>query len=237
MACSSSRRRRRPRSSSACRRCMSGLSEPRVGQLASLRLCVSGRPAALPMCWRGVAELRSSGHRALRHDRDVMNMSNPHDGDRRPGSVGSAARCRGPPRRNDEICGRGPERLRRVLGAPDADGRRIPRTDGSDRRHRRVRRRWLPSIVGRSKDLIITGGFNVYPRRSRSCSPSIRRRRSRGRRRALRRVGEDRGRLCRDPDAVTEAELIEWWRSGSPRQAAAPRAVPRCPARNALGRW
>jgi malonyl-CoA/methylmalonyl-CoA synthetase len=95
-----------------------------------------------------------------------MNVSNPYDGERRPGTVGlplpgvelrlSAA--------DDEIQLRGPNvftgywRNDDATAASFVDGwfrtGDVGRVDGDG----------YISIVGRTKELIITGGYNVYPR-------------------------------------------------------------------------
>jgi malonyl-CoA/methylmalonyl-CoA synthetase len=149
-------------------------ASPRVRELASLRLCVSGS-APLP------AEL----HHRLRTDGNVfvlerygmtetiMNVSNPYDGERRPGTVGIPlpgveVRLGGvdgaPPGEPGEILLRGPNVFSGYWERPEAT--RDAFVDG-----------WFRSgdigeydadgylaIVGRAKELIISGGFNVYPR-------------------------------------------------------------------------
>ena len=100
----------------------------------------------------------------------VMNVSNPYDGERRPGTVGlPAARGRAPPgrRRQGEVAG-----ARARTCSPATGGDPTPTAEAFDRRrlvpHRRPRRARRATATcassGRSKELIITGGFNVYPR-------------------------------------------------------------------------
>jgi malonyl-CoA/methylmalonyl-CoA synthetase len=138
----------------------------RVEELAGLRLCVSGS-APLP------AEL----HRAL-SDRTrqqvlerygmtetLMNVSNPYDGERRPGSVGlplpgvEVRLAEG-----GEIQVRGPNVFGGYWERPEAtadsfvDGWFCTGDLGSFDPDGYLR------ILGRSKEMIISGGLNVYPR-------------------------------------------------------------------------
>jgi len=144
-------------------------ASPRVGELRRLRLCVSGS-APLP------AELherlaRDSGQRVLERygmTETLMNVSNPYEGDRRPGAVGlplpgvEVRLAGGDP---GEILLRGPNVFRGYWERPDATAEAF---DGDG---------WFRSgdigsldpdgylrIVGRAKELIISGGYNVYPR-------------------------------------------------------------------------
>ena len=142
---------------------------PRVGELRALWLCVAGS-AALP------AELferleRAGGQRVLERygmTETLMNVSNPHDGERRPGSVGfplpgCEVRLEGGD--EGEILLRGANVFSGYWGSPEA----TPAACDEDG--------WFRSgdlaardpdgylrILGRSKELIITGGYNVYPR-------------------------------------------------------------------------
>ena len=140
----------------------------RVKELAGLRLCVSGS-APLPAEVFDRIE-RSGGQRVLERygmTETVMNLSNPYDGERRPGSVGfplPGVEIRLSAGDTGEILVRGPNVFKGYWRNPVAtkasfrDGwfatgdvaERDP--DGYIR------------IVGRNKELIITGGFNVYPR-------------------------------------------------------------------------
>jgi malonyl-CoA/methylmalonyl-CoA synthetase len=142
----------------------------RVGELAALRLCVSGS-APLP------AELHeritsAAGVRVLERygmTETFMNVSNPYDGERRPGTVGfplPGVELRlegGEP--TGQILLRGPNvfpgywrREEATRDAFDDDGwfrtGDIGTFDDDGYLH----------IVGRAKELIISGGFNVYPR-------------------------------------------------------------------------
>lgn len=139
---------------------------PRVGELERLRLCVSGSaplPAELHLRIAECARQRVLERYGLTET--MMNVSNPCEGERRPGSVGmplpgvelrlsdaGEIEVRGP-----NVFGgywRQPQATRASfrdgwfctgdLGSFDADG--------------------YLRILGRSKELIISGGFNVYPR-------------------------------------------------------------------------
>ena len=143
-----------------------------------MRVCISGSAPLLPETHR--EWLERTGHVILERygmSETGMNASNPYDGERRPGSVGlplpgvslrvvdavSGAPLAAGAVGMIEVSGpnvfpgywRMPDRTRAEfradgyfvtgdLGRFDADG--------------------YLHIVGRSKDLIITGGFNVYPR-------------------------------------------------------------------------
>jgi malonyl-CoA/methylmalonyl-CoA synthetase len=146
-------------------------ASPRVGELAALRLCVSGSAPLASETWEALAV---HGHQRILErygmTETVMNISNPHDGDRRPGSVGLAlpgveVRLLGDGAGPGEIVLRGPNVLRSYWERPDATAEAFTE-DG-----------WFRTgdlgefdpdgylrIVGRSKELIIAGGFNVYPR-------------------------------------------------------------------------
>jgi malonyl-CoA/methylmalonyl-CoA synthetase len=143
-------------------------SSPRVGELANLRLCVSGS-APLPASLHD--ELATAaGIRVLERygmTETIMNLSNPYDGERRAGTVGFP--LPGVEVRLDEPSGeillRGPNVFPGYWNRPDAT--RDSFTDDG----------WFHSgdigahdpdgylrIVGRAKELIISGGYNVYPR-------------------------------------------------------------------------
>jgi malonyl-CoA/methylmalonyl-CoA synthetase len=143
-------------------------ASPRVRELAALRLCVSGS-APLPASVHDDLAARA-GVRVLERygmTETIMNVSNPYDGERRAGTVGFP--LPGVELQLDdgtgEILLRGPNVFPGYWRRPDAT--RDAFTDDG----------WFRSgdvgafdpdgylrIVGRAKELIISGGFNVYPR-------------------------------------------------------------------------
>jgi malonyl-CoA/methylmalonyl-CoA synthetase len=162
---------------------------PRAAELAALRLCVSGS-APLP------AELHErlcqvSGQRVLERygmTETVMNISNPYDGERRPGSVGlplpgvevrlaGDAGHRGASDMGNgdtgtgdaaaagEIELRGPNVFRGYWNDPDATASAFT-PDGWFRTGDVAERDpdGYYRIVGRARELIISGGYNVFPR-------------------------------------------------------------------------
>jgi malonyl-CoA/methylmalonyl-CoA synthetase len=143
----------------------------RVAELASLRLCVSGSAPLSPQIWNA---LRDRGDQSIVErygmTETVMLTSNPYEGDRRPGTVGLAlpgveVRLHEPGADNvGEIVVRGPNIFAGYLNRPDANAEAFL----ADNWFRtgdlgRFDSDGYLEIVGRSKDLIITGGYNVYP--------------------------------------------------------------------------
>jgi malonyl-CoA/methylmalonyl-CoA synthetase len=139
----------------------------RLGALGRLRLCVSGSAPLPPALFERLAE--GSGQRILERygmTETGINVSNPYDGERRPGSVGFP--LPGVELRlaaSGEIELRGPNVFSGYWGRPEATAAAFT-ADG-----------WFRTgdvgefdpggylrIVGRARELIITGGFNVYPR-------------------------------------------------------------------------
>ncbi len=145
---------------------------------ADMRLFVSGSAPLLPDTHREF--LQRTGHAILERygmTETLMNTSNPYDGPRRPGTVGPplpgidirvARHCAGPDQSDDaagalEVRGpnvfagywQDPEKTR---GEFTADGwfktGDLGRIDADGYVH----------IVGRAKDLVISGGYNVYPK-------------------------------------------------------------------------
>jgi malonyl-CoA/methylmalonyl-CoA synthetase len=139
----------------------------RLAELGRLRLCVSGS-APLPADLHAAITAGTGHHPIERYGmtETVMNVSTPYDGERRPGTVGlplpgvEVRLADG----TDEILLRGPNVFAGYRSRPDATAESF--VDG-----------WFRSgdigsfdpdgylrIVGRSTDLVISGGFNVYPR-------------------------------------------------------------------------
>ncbi len=140
----------------------------RVGELARLRLCVSGS-AALPAELHQALVERGGQHVLERYGmtETLMLVSNPYAGERRPGSVGlplPGVELRLSNGREGEILVRGPNVFAGYWERPAATAESF--RDG-----------WFRTgdvgildpdgylrILGRSKELIISGGLNVYPR-------------------------------------------------------------------------
>jgi malonyl-CoA/methylmalonyl-CoA synthetase len=143
-------------------------ASPRAGELASLRLLVSGSAALPPTVFERLAE--RAGQRVLERygmTETIMNVSNPHDGERRPGTVGLP--LPGVELRLAEGDG---QVLLRGPNVFDGYWRNQEATAEAFDEHGWFRTGDLGSldergylrIEGRSKELIITGGYNVHPR-------------------------------------------------------------------------
>jgi malonyl-CoA/methylmalonyl-CoA synthetase len=139
----------------------------RATELSALRLCVSGSAPLPADLW---ARLAGSGVEVLERygmSETLLTLSNPLDGERRPGSVGvplpgvEAAVLEPDEHGVGELVVRGPALFRGYWG------RRAPVTDAAG---------WFATgdlvsvagdgyvtIRGRRTELIITGGHNVYP--------------------------------------------------------------------------
>jgi malonyl-CoA/methylmalonyl-CoA synthetase len=145
---------------------------------AHMRLFVSGSAPLLPDTHQ--AFLQRTGHAILERygmTETSMNTSNPYDGERRPGTVGTplpgtelriADPQSGRPLTSGEIGVievRGPQLFAGYWGLPEKTQAEF-RPDGffvtGDLG--KIDSRGYVHIVGRAKDLIISGGFNVYPK-------------------------------------------------------------------------
>jgi malonyl-CoA/methylmalonyl-CoA synthetase len=140
---------------------------PRVAQLGKLRLCVSG---SAPLSAELHERIRAaSGQTILERygmTETLMLTTNPYDGERRAGTVGlpfPGVEVR--LSETSEIEVRGPNVFAGYLDRPDATAEAF--TDDGWFRTGDIGSfdddRYL-SIVGRAKELIISGGYNVYPR-------------------------------------------------------------------------
>jgi malonyl-CoA/methylmalonyl-CoA synthetase len=141
----------------------SGVAE----RLRSLRLLVSGS-APLPAALAEKLE-RLTGQVPLERygmTETVMLTSNPYDGPRKPGTVGLplpgvSVRLSA----SGEVEVRGPNVIDAYYERPDADGEAF--TDDGWFRTGDIGERdedGFLRLIGRSKELIISGGYNVYPR-------------------------------------------------------------------------
>jgi malonyl-CoA/methylmalonyl-CoA synthetase len=140
----------------------------RAAELSALRLCVSGSaplPAALHEKLEAAAGVRVLERYGMTET--VMLVSNPYEGERRAGTVGfplPGVDLRLAPG-SGEVEVRGPNVFSGYWNRPDAT-RDAFTEDGWFRTGDIAERDGdgYLQIVGRSKELIISGGFNVYPR-------------------------------------------------------------------------
>lgn len=142
------------------------VANPRIEELSTMRLGVSGSAPLPADLHRAIAQ--RIGRPPLERygmSETVMLTSNPYDGERRAGSVGFP--LPGVDVRlgaNGEIEVRGPNVFTGYLDRPEATAESF---DGSWFRTGdlgEVDADGYLHIVGRSKELIISGGFNVFPR-------------------------------------------------------------------------
>ena len=139
----------------------------RSGDLAALRLCVSGSAPLAADLWHRLARRRREGPRALRHDRDAVDPLEPSAGRapsrfrRRPPSRGGGRPSTTPTSTGWASCSCAARRCAAATGAADdahrpdgwfATGDLVSVADDG-----------YVTIRGRRTELIITGGHNVYP--------------------------------------------------------------------------
>ena len=153
-------------------------AEAREERPNPLRLYVAGSAALSPQAFERFEEL--FGERILERygmTETGMNLTNPYDGERRPGTVGGPfpgqeARVVGvesreplPPDEVGEIEVRGPHVFVGYWERPDATGE-VFDEDGwfATGDLGSVSEDGYFTISGRTKELIISGGYNVYPR-------------------------------------------------------------------------
>jgi malonyl-CoA/methylmalonyl-CoA synthetase len=138
-------------------------ASPRVGDLSRLRLAVSGSaPLAADLHGRirtagGVDVLERYGMTET-----LMTISNPYDGERRPGTVGFGFPGVEVDVRDEEIMVRGPTIFSGYWERPAATAEKF---DGDWFRtgDLAVVDDGYVTIKGRDSDLIVSGGYNVYP--------------------------------------------------------------------------
>jgi malonyl-CoA/methylmalonyl-CoA synthetase len=142
-------------------------ASPRLGDLARLRLCVSGSAPLAAALFDKIAA--GAGQRIVERygmSETLMNISNPVDGERRPGSVGLPLPGVDVELAADgEILLRGPNLFSGYWQNDAATAAAF--TEGGWFRSGDLGERAADgyySIVGRAKELIISGGFNVHPR-------------------------------------------------------------------------
>jgi malonyl-CoA/methylmalonyl-CoA synthetase len=144
------------------------IESTRVEELARLRLCVSGS-APLPADLHTRFEARTGQRIVERYGmtETVMLVSNPIEGERRPGSVGLPLpgvemRLVGDP---GEIEVRGPNVFTGYWERPEANAEAF-RADGFFRTGDlgELDDAGYLTITGRARELLISGGYNVYPR-------------------------------------------------------------------------
>jgi malonyl-CoA/methylmalonyl-CoA synthetase len=144
-------------------------ASPRAAELGRLRLCVSGSAPLPPTVFERLAT--RAGQRVLERygmTETVMNVSNPYDGERRPGTVGlplPGVELRLAGGDQGEVLVRGPNVFSGYWGNPAATAAAFD-TDGWFRTGDlgSFDEQGYLRIEGRGKELIITGGYNVHPR-------------------------------------------------------------------------
>ena len=157
-----------------------GCSRPRLTREAAarMRLFVSGSAPLLAETHRSSRRADRAAHpRRYGMTETGMNASNPYDGERRAGTVGSPlpgveVRVTDPraarrlPGRGRDDRGARTERVPGLLADAGEDARPSCATTASSSPaiSARIDARGYVTIVGRGKDLIISGGYNVYPK-------------------------------------------------------------------------
>jgi malonyl-CoA/methylmalonyl-CoA synthetase len=140
---------------------------PRVDELARLRLCVSGSAPLPAELHQALAERGQQVLERYGMTETLMLVSNPYDGERRPGSVGfplPGVELRFSDGHEGEIHVRGPTVFAGYWERPEATAESF--IDGWFRTGDlgSIDSDGYIQIRGRSKELIISGGLNVYPR-------------------------------------------------------------------------
>jgi malonyl-CoA/methylmalonyl-CoA synthetase len=137
----------------------------RAGELSRLRLAVSGSAALSADLHRAVTE--AGGPAILERygtTETLMNLSNPYDGERRPGTVGlplAGVEIRF--RADGELEVRARSCFAGYWGRPEATAAALAGGWYRTGDLASVDPDGYVRILGRSKELVISGGFNVYP--------------------------------------------------------------------------
>jgi acyl-CoA synthetase (AMP-forming)/AMP-acid ligase II len=141
----------------------------RAAELAMLRLAVSGSAGLPAQLHESIAAV--SGTSILERygtTETLMSLSNPYEGDRRAGTVGIPLpgveiRLAGNAGASGELLVRGPSLFSGYFGLPEATAEAFD--DGWYRTGdiASVDKDGYVTILGRMKELVISGGFNVYP--------------------------------------------------------------------------
>ena len=142
------------------------MASDRAGELATLRLCVSGSAPLAAELWRRLADEGVQVLERYGMTETLLTLSNPLDGERRPGSVGvpfprvEAAVDDPDDEGVGELLVRGPSLCRGYWGRPEAITQAGWFATGD---LASVAEDGYVTIRGRRTELIITGGHNVYP--------------------------------------------------------------------------
>lgn len=144
-------------------------ANPRATELARLRLCVSGSAPLPAELWRTLAAQGTPVLERYGMSETLLTLSNPLDGERRPGTVGTplpgveAAIDQPDEHGVGELVVRGPSLCRGFWGRPEATAAMW--VDGwfATGDLAAVDDDGCVAIRGRRTELIITGGHNVYP--------------------------------------------------------------------------
>jgi len=139
-------------------------ADPGCGELRSLRLCVSGS-APLPIALFEALAART-GQRVLERygmSETLLTISNPLEGERRPGSVGLPLPGVELELDGGELWVRGPSVFAGYFERPEATAEAFTEGWFHTGDLAAIAPDGYVTILGRAKDLIISGGFNVYP--------------------------------------------------------------------------
>jgi malonyl-CoA/methylmalonyl-CoA synthetase len=134
-----------------------------VGELSRLRLAVSGSaPLAAELHGRIKKEGGTDVLERYGMTETLMTISNPYDGERRPGTIGFPFPGVDLRFEGEEILVRGPTVFGGYWGRPAATAERM--ADGWFRTgDLAMVDDGYVTILGRDSDLIVSGGYNVYP--------------------------------------------------------------------------